>query len=67
MDVNGRLPIERSLSPIGLTPIIEPAWARVDETSGERVTKYNVKSRPSAGLGDFSKAEETSKNFDLMP
>jgi hypothetical protein len=33
--------VERSLSwPLGLALIIAPAWTRVDETSGERVTAY---------------------------
>lgn len=32
--------LERGASPVGLTFIFEPHWARVEEGSGERVTKY---------------------------
>jgi hypothetical protein len=40
--------IERELAGIGLTFIVEPGWARVNETSGARVSKFGTEFRLAA-------------------
>jgi hypothetical protein len=40
--------IERELSGFGLTFIVEPEWARIDETSGERVRKFGTEFKLAA-------------------
>jgi hypothetical protein len=42
--------IERDLSPVGLTFIIEPEWARINETNGERVSKFGVEFKLAADV-----------------
>jgi hypothetical protein len=40
--------IERELAGIGLTFIVEPGWARVNETSGARVSKFGTEFKLAA-------------------
>jgi len=40
--------LERGASPIGLTLVVEPEWGRVEEDSGERVTKYGAEIKLAA-------------------
>lgn len=42
--------IERELSGIGLTFIVEPEWGRINETSGERVSKFGIEFKLAADV-----------------